>query len=134
MRYVFDTNVIISALLFNNSVPGSAFFQALNRGKIITSQKMLNELEDVLGREKLNKYVTYEEREEFLEKLIQESELIEDYEEISICRDPKDNKVLELAVAGKASVIITGDDDLLVLNPFSDIQIVSPSDFLELNI
>ncbi len=45
--------------------------------------------------------------------------------------DPKDNKFLELALAGNATCIITGDKDLLVLNPFRNIQIISPKEFLE---
>jgi len=46
------------------------------------------------------------------------------------CRDPKDNKFLELAVAGEATHIVTGDSDLLVLNPFRDIAVLTPSEFL----
>ena len=55
-------------------------------------------------------------------------------EKIDVCRDSKDNMILELAVAGKADFIITGDKDLKVLNPFQQIQIISPADFLYLNI
>jgi len=50
--------------------------------------------------------------------------------EITDCRDPKDNKFLELAVTANASCIITGDDDLLVLHPFRNIPILNASDFL----
>jgi predicted nucleic acid-binding protein len=49
---------------------------------------------------------------------------------ITVCRDPKDNKVLEGAVAGRADVIVSGDEDLLVLNPFEGIPIVGPAEFL----
>ena len=49
---------------------------------------------------------------------------------IAICRDPKDDKYLELAAAGQADVIVTGDDDLLVLDPFEGIPIVGPAQFL----
>jgi len=47
-----------------------------------------------------------------------------------VCRDPKDNKYLELAVAANASCIVTGDQDLLVLNPFRNIPILTSADFL----
>ena len=50
--------------------------------------------------------------------------------EITECRDPKDNKFLELAVAGKADCIVTGDKDLLVLHPFRNIRIITPKEFL----
>ena len=57
-RYVFDTNVVISAPLFNDSVPGQAFIQSLDRGIILLSQSLADELNDVLGREKFNRYIT----------------------------------------------------------------------------
>ena len=49
-----------------------------------------------------------------------------------MCRDPKDDRILELAVNGNASFLVTGDDDLLTLNPFRGIQILVPSKLLEL--
>jgi putative PIN family toxin of toxin-antitoxin system len=49
---------------------------------------------------------------------------------VTICRDPKDNKFLELALEVNAACIVTGDKDLLVLNPFENIPIVTPADFL----
>ena len=131
-RYVFDTNVIISALLFNNSIPGQAFFHALDDGIILMSQSLAEELADVLGREKFNRYVTLEERERFLKGLIGESELVGITDTVRACRDPKDDQILELAINGNAAFIVTGDDDLLVLNPFRGIQIVTPSQLLEL--
>ena len=131
-RYVFDTNVIISALLFNNSVPGKAFTRSLDNGTILISQALIEELNHVLSRDKFNRYVTHEERENFLEALIREAELIEIGETVAACRDPKDNRILELAANGNASLVVTGDDDLLVLNPFRGIQIITPSELLKL--
>lgn len=58
--------------------------------------------------------------------------LIEPNEQVSICRDPKDNKFLELAVSGKADFIVSGDEDLLELNPFREIRILKPADFLQM--
>jgi len=130
-RYVFDTNVIISALLFNTSVPGQAFTRSLDGGTILISQSLVEELNDVLGRDKFNRYVTWEERERFLESLIRESELVEITETVEACRDPKDDRILELAVNGGASFVVTGDDDLLVLHPFRGIRIVTPAKLLE---
>ena len=131
-RYVFDTNVIVSALLFNTSVPEHAFSRSLDTGTILISQSQVEELNDVLGRDKFNRYVTREERESFLESLIGESELVEITEAVEACRDPEDDRILELAVNGNASFVITGDDDLLVLNPFRSIHIVTPARLLEL--
>jgi putative PIN family toxin of toxin-antitoxin system len=132
-RYVFDTNVIISAVLFNTSVPGRAFARSLDDGTILTSLSVFEELNDVLGREKFDCYVTLEERERFLESLIRESELVEITESVQACRDPKDDRILELAVNGSASFIVTGDNDLLVLDPFRSIQIVTPAKLLKLH-
>ncbi len=131
-RFVFDTNVIISALLFNDSVPGRAFIWALNHGTILVSGALLGELSRVLGRNRFDRYVTREERDEFLGALIRESDLIEITEVVQVCRDPKDDQILELAVNGSATCIVTGDADLLVLNPFRGVEIVTPAEFLKL--
>jgi predicted nucleic acid-binding protein len=46
------------------------------------------------------------------------------------CRDPKDDKFLELAISGGASYIVSGDADLLTLHPFRGIAVITPQDFL----
>jgi putative PIN family toxin of toxin-antitoxin system len=63
--------------------------------------------------------------------LVRIKEFIEPKTEITECRDPKDNKFLELAIAGNAECIVTGDKDLLELNPFRNIQIITPKEFLD---
>ena len=130
-RIVFDTNVTISALLFTDSVPGRAFIRAMDHGTILVSVELVGELSRVLGRGRFDRYVTRDERDEFIESLIRESNLIEITETIQVCRDPKDDQILELAVNGSASCIVTGDADLLVLNPFRGIEIITPAVFLK---
>ncbi|MCU1267062.1 MAG: PilT protein domain protein [Acidobacteria bacterium] len=66
----------------------------------------------------------------FLIAFLKETELIEIRERVSDCRDENDNKFLELALSGKADCIISGDDDLLVLNPYRGVSIINPRDFL----
>ena len=61
-----------------------------------------------------------------------ESELVDATERVNVCRDPKDDRILELAINGDAAAIVTGDSDLLVLNPFRGVRIVTPAEFLEL--
>jgi putative PIN family toxin of toxin-antitoxin system len=61
MRYVFDTNVIVSALIFENSKPDRVLRYALANGEVLLSLEILEELNEVLGREKFNRYVTSEE-------------------------------------------------------------------------
>jgi uncharacterized protein len=132
VRYVFDTNVIISALLFEKGKPAQAVRYALANGEVLLSLDLLEELNEVLGRERFNRYLTSEEREEFLEALIERAVLIEITENVQECRDPKDDKVLELALNGKAQYIITGDRDLLVLHPFRDVLVITADQFLKM--
>jgi len=122
---------LISSLLFDQSRPAQAFFAALRTGEVLVSADVILELDDVLGREKFERYVTREERERFLRSLLREARLIEIREKIQACRDPKDDKFLELAINGEADCIVSGDDDLLMLDPFRGIEILTPSSFLD---
>jgi putative PIN family toxin of toxin-antitoxin system len=94
------------------------------------SDETIAELDDVLHRPKFDKYVSETQRLEFLAALVREAELIDVVDVITDCRDPKDNKFLELALSGRASHVVTGDTDLLVLHPFREIAIVTPQSFL----
>ena len=130
-RFVLDTNIIISSVLWPNSKPNLAFKKAQQLGIIIVSSSTWQELETVLFRPKFNRYITLEERESFLLDLSQTVEFILEISFVTdICRDPKDNKYLELAVNGQAECIVTGDQDLLILQHFQSINIVSVNDFL----
>jgi uncharacterized protein len=130
VRYVFDTNVIVSSLLFENSNPSKALRYAFNHGEVLLLLELLEELSEVLGREKFNRFVTSEERDEFLETFVERAFLIEVLEEVQECRDPKDDKILDLALSGQAECIVSGDKDLLVLNPFRGVTIVTAEEFL----
>ncbi len=66
---------------------------------------------------------------QFLAVLVREATLVEITETIAECRDPKDDKFLELAIGGKAACIVSGDKDLLVLHPFRGIPILTPAGF-----
>ena len=131
-RIVFDTNVLVSALMFPRSVPRQAFNLAYSTGKILESTATTLELEEVLSRKKFEKYFSMEERIQFVARFFADVEIIEIKEKITACRDRKDDKFLELAVNGKADYIITGDQDLLVLHPFQNIVIISVSDYLKI--
>ena len=130
-RFVFDTNVIVSALLIKKSVARRAFDKAREAGDILLSFEIIEELSDVLGRPAFDRYLDEDDRMQFLTLLVKEATLVEVTERIKECRDPKDDKFLELAVNGKADFIISGDEDLQVLNPFRKIAIISPREFLE---
>ena len=130
-RHVFDTNTLVSAVLFEHSKPGQALRRALRRGRVLLSSPTLEELAEVLQREKFGRYVTAAEREEFLVAFVESVLFMEPTEEIRACRDAKDDKFLELAVSGKATYIISGDADLLVSHPFRGIAIMTATEFLQ---
>ena len=131
MRVVFDTNVMVSALLFERSTPAQAFFGALRQEEILISAPLALEIHRVLYRKKFDHYLTNEQRESFLIAFVQSTTLIEISQTVDICRDPKDNMLLELSLSGQADAIVTGDSDLLVLNPFKQIVILQPKDFIK---
>jgi putative PIN family toxin of toxin-antitoxin system len=123
--------VIISSLLFEGSNPDLAIRYALQNGNILFSLELIEEIDEVLSRAKFRKYITDEEREEFLDSFIDRGILIEVVDVVKECRDAKDDKILELSLSGKADLIISGDKYLLVLNPFRSIQIQSVDQFLK---
>jgi putative PIN family toxin of toxin-antitoxin system len=131
-RLVFDTNVLISHLLIPNSNPAKAVIYALGNDIILSSAELLSELERIIKRRKFDKYFIGNEREEFLFKFYLNSVPINIIQKVLVCRDPKDNMILELAVNGEADYVVTGDKDLLVLNPFRNIKINTPADYLKI--
>ena len=131
MRCVFDTNIIISAALFENSKPAQALNKAFDEGEVLVSKATEKELQEVFFRKKFDPYTTVEERTEFLNYFFLQTIRIDVTEPITLCRDPKDNMILEVATRGQVDVIITGDKDLLDLNPFEGIPILSPTGFIE---
>jgi uncharacterized protein len=131
LRFVFDTNVLISASLLLSSKPRRALELALKQGKLLLSFPVLAELCEVLSREKFRRYIDEGDIRTFVAVLTREAEWVEVDMRITICRDPKDDKFLELAVSGRATCIVTGDSDLLALNPFRGIAITTPQAFLK---
>jgi len=85
---------------------------------------VIAEMNDVLSRPKFDRYISAIDRLEFLAKTIRDAENIEVDVILTKCRDPQDNKFLELAVSGSATPLVTGDANLLALNPFRGIAIV----------
>jgi len=132
-RYVFDTNAIVSAMLLPKSKPRQAFDKAMQNGTLLVSDEVVEELNDVLRRAEFEKYVTEALRVEFLAALLRDAELVAITEHVKECRDPRDDKFLSLAVNGKADCIVSGDKDLLELNPFRGIPVIPPAEFIEPN-
>ncbi len=133
MRAVIDTNILIRALIKPRGTVGPVLGHlAAARYVLIYSEPLLNELVDVLGRPRIRiKYhLTDGDVVTVLALITLRGEAVVPEQPITVCRDPKDNMLLEAAVAGRADALVTGDSDLLVLHPFEGIPIIGPADFL----
>ena len=124
MRVVVDTNIFISAAIKSQTIPNIAVYRAAQRGVLLKSHVTEAELMAVIDRPYLARLISRDARNRLLQ-LMAMAELVTITERVTACRDPKDDKFLELAVNGHADLILTGDNDLLVLNPFRDIPIVT---------
>jgi putative PIN family toxin of toxin-antitoxin system len=123
--------VLISAFLFPASMPRRAFDFALDHGKLRISLPLLRELYRVLHYPKLDQYASPAQRSQFVDLLTTVGTLTTITVRLQVVRDPKDNFVLELATSGGASVIISGDSDLLTLGRYVSIPIRTPAHFLQ---
>jgi len=130
-RVVVDTNVFVSRLLRFDSVPGRAVEKAIHNAVLLVSQATMIELADVLSQSKFDRYVTIEQRSQFIRLIAHVAEFVPIVHPIRECRDPKDDKFLEVALSGRADVIVTGDTDLLEMSPWRGIAILSPTSFLQ---
>jgi putative PIN family toxin of toxin-antitoxin system len=129
-RVVIDTNVLISGLLLATSTPAQAVDKAVTNAQLVATMETLRELIEKLHSPKFDRYVRNERRDALLERVTSLVEIIDVLQTIRASRDPKDDKFLEAAVNGRADVIVTGDTDLLDLNPFRGIAIVTPAAYL----
>jgi putative PIN family toxin of toxin-antitoxin system len=130
MRCVVDTNVFVSASVFAPSIPRRAVENVLRNSTLLFSDFTMDELKKILFRSKFDRYVSREERAIFLAQLSAAAEFVSIIQLVRECRDPKDDKFLEVALNGRADVIVTGDADLLRMHPWRGIGIVSPAQFL----
>lgn len=131
LRLVVDTNVLISRLLLPHSLAARAVDLAILEGRLLVSEATLSELAHVLARPKFDRYVEIQDRQEFIRHLGTLVETVTILQRLQACRDPKDDMFLDVAINGRASAIITGDADLLALDPFMGIRIVTPAAWLE---
>ena len=131
-RVVMDTNVLISGLLSTTSTSAQAVEKAVTRAQLVATLDTLRELIEKLHSSKFESYVRRERRDALLERVVSLVEIIDVLQSIRASRDAKDDKFLEAAVNGRADVIVTGDKDLLDLNPFRGVAIVTPAEYLAL--
>jgi uncharacterized protein len=131
-RVVLDTNVLISAFLSPLGKPFACLSWVLDNATLIVSRELLEELESRLARPKFAKYLDESKRRAAVADLALNAVQVELFGTVKVCRDPDDDKLLEIAVVGRADCLVTGDQDLLVLKAFQDIPILTPAGFLDL--
>ena len=130
MRLVVDTNVFVSAALKDNSLPFFVVRWIERHDGLLKSVATEQQLLEVVARPYIAA-ATIPALREGVGRLLAAAELIPIVERITACRDPTDDKFLELAVNGRADLIVSGDADLLALNPFHGIPIVTPAVFVQ---
>lgn len=129
-RHVIDTNVLVSAAILASSVPRRAVDKAVDEGVLLFSDSTMAELKGVLFRPRFDRYVSREGRAVFLMQLEAIAEMVPGVQIVRECRDPNDDKFLEVALNGEADVIVTGDEDLRGMGPWRGVAILSPRDYL----
>ena len=128
-RLVIDTNIWISFLLTKDFISFDKIVSNPNL-KMLFSNKLLEEFIEVARRPKFKKYFSNVDLENLLIKMREHGELIVVKNSTTICRDPKDNFLLDLSKEGEATHLITGDKDLLDLKRFGKTQIITLKKFL----
>ena len=128
-RVVVDTNVLISAALRPHGAPRTVV-EAIRTasGSLLFSDETIEELRTRINRPKFDRYVSREDRAVYVAQLDAVAEWVSIVGAKLGCRDPEDDKLLETALMGNASCIVTGDEDLLSMSPFQDIPLIKPAD------
>jgi putative PIN family toxin of toxin-antitoxin system len=135
-RLVLDNSTLVGTLLGPQSVPRRAFMLAVTHFDVCVSQATLDEAQKVFGRAKFDRYHTKDYRARFLAMYLQRAlligvETVDEDAACNACRDPADAKILALANACAAEVLISSDQDLLVLDGWQGLSIQSPAAFVE---
>jgi putative PIN family toxin of toxin-antitoxin system len=131
VRVLIDTNVVVSATFW----PGNpkTLMNAVRRGELtyVTSEGLLEELRKVLTDQEKPFRLSAEEAGKVVDTWRALATLVSPTRFVAVCRDDDDNRVLECALDGHAEYVVTGDDDLLELEVFEGIKIITVSDFLQ---
>ena len=134
MIIVFDASTFVSAALKANSLPERALLRAVSEpNRLLLSQEVEDEYREVIFRRKFDRFVSVERRQRIFDIAVVAAERVEPTETVRECRDPKDDKYLALAAAGRADAIVSSDvRHLLSMHPWRGIPILSPADYLAL--
>ena len=130
IKIVLDTNIWISYLISKNSNQWDTLIFS-DKIQIIYSEKLLNEFIEVTQRDKFRKFFSLEDLEVILKFLGDFAIFVESIgKKYTLCRDLKDNFLLDLAVTAEADFLVTGDKDLLEIKTLENVKILSPTDFI----
>lgn len=131
-RVVFDTSTLVSAVLKPQSVPAQALARAWEVAELVVSTETLDELRQVLARDRLDRFRDAVARRVFFDHYAAMTLLCPVETQVVACRDPSDDKFLSLAVSAGASLIISSDNDLLTLGQVRGVTILRPGQFVAL--
>ncbi|MFZ0317961.1 MAG: putative toxin-antitoxin system toxin component, PIN family [Candidatus Sulfotelmatobacter sp.] len=132
MRVVVDTNILVSFAIRPNRDFERLFDYLAASGITLVSEETIAELFAVLTRDKFRTYIPQERAIDYVEWYSGISEFVVVREHLTACRDPKDDKFLALAVAGKADCIVSGDSDLLDMVAYEGIPVYRAAEVLKL--
>ena len=128
-RIILDTNTFVSGIIFKGNILRRIVEFAVDECELVFSNETWDELARVFQRDKFEGHLPLGIRLSVLADLATRITLIHPTSHITDRRDPKDNKFLSLAIDANVAVIVSGDDDLRVLDPWRGIHIVSPDEF-----
>jgi len=127
---VFDASTLVGAALKADSVPEQALLRAEEIDVFALSNAIEAEIVEVLNRAKFARAIPFERRERVISLIRNLAVWFEPVVRVMDCRDPDDNKYLELAQAAGADIIVSSDNDLLVLNRWRGVKILRPAEYL----
>ena len=130
LKVVFDTNVIVSAALYGESLPALLLSLGLeDKVRFFVSPALLNEYETVLKRPRFK--LGHNEITKLMEKILQKAIMVTPTKELKILKDDKsDNRILECATKAKADFVITGNKRHFPFEEFKGIKVVTPREFI----
>jgi len=126
----FDASTVVSAALKADSVPERTLLRAEEADVFALSAAVDAEISGVLNRPKFARAISRRRRDRVLRILRGAAIWFDPVVRVTDCRDPKDDKYLELALAAGAEIIVSSDDDLLMLHPWRGTRILNPADYL----
>jgi uncharacterized protein len=132
MRLVIDTNLWISSLFSEDLRQRLQSIIGNDQFYILASEELLEEIKNVVLRPKFQKFIKKEHLDLVMEILSKRLDIVEVKSLVQVCRDPKDDFILALCKDGEADFLVTGDNDLLVMEKFENTKIVSLSAFEQL--